>query len=407
MRKLTTIILVFGFFSNLLAGGFQVNLQGQRSSGMGHTGTGMRLGAASGFFNPGALAFSGTEVLIGINFIASKVGYREYAPGVYEARSTSGVGTPFHGHLAYKWSEDSRFVFGLSAYTPFGSGISYEDDWKGQFLLREMSLQTIFYQATVAFQITDKLGIGAGFVFGTGDFELRRGVPIQDGSGSYGEGVLKGGGSGMGFNFGLFYDIADNISIGASYRSGVRVDLNDGNARFDVPPALNENFPETGFTSQINLPSVTNIGISIQATEKLLVAFDVNYVAWSSYDTLSFDFEENTEQLEDINSPRKYKNVVILRTGLEYKLSDNLDIRGGAYYDFSPVQDGYLTPETPDTDKLGFSMGATYKINDFSIDASLMYIHGSERSDRNFETEFAGRWTSSALIGGIAFSYKF
>lgn len=407
MRKLTTTILVFGFLSNLLAGGFQVNLQGQRSSGMGHTGTGLRLGAASGFFNPGALAFSGTEVLIGINFIASKVGYREYAPGIYEAQSTSGIGTPFHGHAAFRWSEDSKFVFGFSAYTPFGSGISYEDDWKGQFLLREMSLQTIFYQGTIAYQLSEKLGIGAGFVFGTGDFELRRGVPIQDAAGNYGEGILNGSGTGIGFNLGLFYEIADNISIGASYRSGVRVDLNDGNARFDVPPALNENFPETGFTSQINLPSVTNIGVSIQATEKLLVAFDVNYVAWSSYDTLSFDFEENTEQLQDVNSPRRYKNVVILRAGLEYKLNENLELRGGAYYDFSPVQDGYLTPETPDTDKLGFSLGTTYNFNNFSIDASLMYIYGSERRDKNIETQFAGRWTSSALIGGVSFSYKF
>lgn len=402
---ITTIVsLLFGL--HVFGGGFQVNLQGQRSAGMGHTGTGLRMGAASGFFNPGALAFSGTEVLIGINLISSTVNYREHRPGVYAAQSTSGIGTPFHGHIAIQPTENSPLIFGFSAYTPFGSGIRYEDDWKGQFLLREMSLKAIFYQGTIAYKISDKLGIGAAYVLGTGDFALRRGVPIQHSDGSYGEASLSGGGIGHGFNVGIFYELADNISLGASFRSGVQVSLDGGDAQFDVPDALNQNFPTTNFDSQISLPSVTNFGISIQASEKTTLNFDINYVAWSSYDTLSFDFEDNTEQLEDSNSPRRYKNVVILRVGAEHILNDKLTVRVGTYYDFTPVQDGYMTPETPDMDKIGVTVGASYSIKNFQVDASFMYIHGSERKDTNLETGFEGRWTSSALIPGVSLSYK-
>lgn len=383
-----------------------MNLQGQRSSGMGHTGTGLRLGAASGFFNPGALAFSGTEVLIGINLISSRVGYREHQPGIYTAESTSGLGTPFHGHIAIKPTKDSPIVFGLSAYTPFGSGISYEDDWKGQFLLREMALSAIFYQGTIAYKVSEKLGIGAAYVLGTGDFTLRRGIPVQHSDGSYGEASLSGGGIGHGFNVGVFYELADNISLGVSFRSGVQVSLDGGDAQFDVPDVLSENFPTTKFDSKIRLPSVTNFGISIKASEKTTLNFDLNYVAWSSYDTLSFDFEDNTEQLEDANSPRRYKNVVIIRAGAEHIVNDKLMIRAGAYYDFTPVQDGYMTPETPDMDKIGLTVGASYQIKKFQIDASFMYIYGSERKDTNIETGFEGRWTSRAFIPGISFSYK-
>lgn len=389
------------------AGGFQVNLQGQRSAGMGHTGTGLRLGAASGFFNPGALAFSGTEVIIGINLIASKVNYREVQPGVYSAESTSGLGTPFNAHIALRLSEDSPFVIGFSAYTPFGSGISYEDDWKGQFLLREMALRTIFYQGTFAYQITEKLGIGVGYVFGTGDFALRRGIPVQNADGSYGEANLSGSGNGHGFNIGIFYELSDQVSMGLSHRSGVKVSLDGGEAQFDVPPSLSENFPTTSFGAEINLPSVTNFGISIALTEKTTFNFDVNYITWSSYDTLGFDFEENTEQLEDTKSPREYKNAAIIRAGVEHEFSEAFTLRGGAYYDFTPVQNGYMTPETPDMDKIGLTMGASYSIKNFNIDASFMYIYGAERKDTNLETGFSGRWASSALIPGIAFSYQF
>lgn len=407
MKHITTFLFSLALSLNVVAGGFQVNLQGNRSAGMGHTGTGLRLGAASGFFNPGALAFSRSEVLIGINLISAYVGYREFEPGIYQAQKTDDIGTPFHGYAAFKLSDDSPFVFGLGVYTPFGSSIAYDDDWKGQFLLREMGLRAIFYQGTIAYQVNERLGIGLGYVFGTGDFVLRRAVPLQLNNGEYGEANLSGAGIGHGFNVGVFYDIAENISIGASYRSGIGVSLEEGKARFDVPPALSANFPETNFTTQLNLPSVLNLGLGIKATEKLTLALDMNYVAWSSYDTLSFDFEQNTDNLEDVNSPRQYRNVVILRLGAEYELNDKLTLRAGTYYDFTPVQDGFMTPETPDMDKIGVSIGASYTYNKLTVDASFLFVTPGERSDTNLETQFAGVWSSRAFIPGVSFSYKF
>ena len=42
---------------NSYAEGYQVNLQGNRQTGMGHTGAGLLMGASSIHFNPGALSF--------------------------------------------------------------------------------------------------------------------------------------------------------------------------------------------------------------------------------------------------------------------------------------------------------------------------------------------------------------
>jgi long-chain fatty acid transport protein len=407
MKRIYLLMIGVLMSIDLSAGGFQLNLQNNRSLGMGHTGVGFRLGAASGFYNPGALSFSGTEVIIGLNLVAANIGYREIEPGIYMASNNNGLGTPFHGYAAIRPGENSKFVFGLAAYTPFGSSVSYEDDWKLQAALREISLRSIFYQGTVSYQLTERLGIGVGYVFGTGEFALRRAVPIQDQDGSYGEANLSGGGIGHGFNVGIYYEVADNISIGASYRSGVNIALDEGIAQFDVSPALTNAFPETNFQSGLALPGVFNVGIAFKASEKLMIAAEVNYVGWSSYDTLSFDFDENTDQLQDANSPRNYKNVAILRLGGEYTLNERLTLRAGFYYDFTPVQDGYLTPETPDMDKLGITLGASYTINNFSIDAAFLYIHGPERRDTNFESGYSGRWSSNALVPGISFRYKF
>ena len=42
---------------------------------------------------------------------------------------------------------------------------------------------------------------------------------------------------------------------------------------------------------------------------QLSIALDANYVGWNAYDTLAFDYETNTESLEDTKSARKYENA--------------------------------------------------------------------------------------------------
>ena len=75
--------------------------------------------------------------------------------------------------------------------------------------MREISLKTFFYQPTLSYKITEKLGIGLGYIFANGDFSLRKGIPIQDSLGNYGEATLAGKASGQGFNAGVYYKLND------------------------------------------------------------------------------------------------------------------------------------------------------------------------------------------------------
>ena len=220
------------------AGGFQVNLQGQKQNGMGHCGTSLISGASSSFFNPGAFAFvEKSHIELGASFIVSRLAYQENYPGTNTSNTVPGIGTPFTFYTAFrpqqlygkadttrsKEKKNAKWNLGFAAYTPFGSGIKYEDDWLGQFILREMSLKIIFLQTTAGFQITDKLGFGIAHVYGFGNFYLRKGVPTADANGEYGEGILEGSASGHGMNAGLYYQVSDKLSLGASYRTSVKV----------------------------------------------------------------------------------------------------------------------------------------------------------------------------------------
>jgi long-chain fatty acid transport protein len=188
----------------------------------------------------------------------------------------------------------------------------------------------------------------------------------------------------------------------------VKVSVDGGSAEFEVPPSLDEYFPTTTFTTSIKLPQVINCGVGYRIDTLWRFAIDVNYVGWSSYDTLSIDFADNTDKLLDIHSPRMYHDAFIFRLGAERKFRKGVWLRLGAYYDMSPVDAGYLTPETPDTDKLGITSGATIRLGSKSfLDLSFLYIEGMKRTDTNIETQFGGTYKTRAFVPGFGLEFQF
>ncbi len=410
VKKQNIVFILSLFISSLsFAGGFQVNLQGQKQTGMGHTGTGLCLDNASLLFNPGAVSFldSLRGISIGGSFIFPRTTYLNSELG-YIAHPEKHTGTPITIYAVYKFHKKDKWNVGLAIYNPFGSKVQWQDDWLGQFLIREIDLKTFFIQPTASVKLTDKIGIGAGFIYATGDFSLRKGIPIQDSTGKYGEGNLQGKASGYGFNAGVYFKLSNKFTLGIDYRSQVNVKVNGGSADFEVPASVSNFFPSTSFSTQLHLPSTISLGIGYAATTKLKLAVDVNYVGWKSYDSLVIDFADNTDKLEDIHSARMYENVFIFRVGAQYQVTGKWVLRLGAYYDQTPVKDGYLTPETPDANKLGITVGASYRLTKrFHLDASMLYIEGMKRTDTNLETQFGGTYKTKAVVPGISIEYVF
>ena len=259
----------------------------------------------------------------------------------------------------------------------------------------------------MSWKINERIGIGAGFVIATGSFALRKGIPVQNLAAEYGEGNLEGNALGTGVNTGIYFS-SGKLSAGINYRSSVTAKVAEGDAMFSVPGYLEQYFPETKFSASINLPAVLSFGLGYKLNKKFSLAADVNFTGWSSYDSLRIDFESNTEKLEDISSARNYQDVFIYRLGAEYFMNEKITFRAGIYYDTSPVPDGYLTPETPDSDRIGCTAGAGFNLkNNLRMDVSLLYNETQKRTDTNLETGFSGTYQTKTVIPGIGFSYMF
>ena len=114
-------------------------------------------------------------------------------------------------------------------------------------------------------------------------------------------------------------------------------------------------------------------------------------------------------------NPRNYEDSNIYRFGLQYHYNDRWTLRGGVYFDESPVQDGYYAPETPRNDSIGYTAGATYNYSrNLHMDVSFLILtFDNEENSYDYYEEggvtspVGGTYDSSANSIGFGLSYKY
>ncbi len=404
MRKFTLLLLSSVFISmTVFAGGYQVRLQGNKQNGFGLVGTPLSAGASSMFYNPGALSFMKNkfEIELGASAILSNVAFQKNGSN-YQAQTDNPLGTPFYFYVAGKIGK--MFALGLAVYTPYGSTTKWDSNWAGKYLIQDISLSAIFIQPTISFNFNDKFGIGAGFIYTIGSVELNKAINYSGDAGVN----LNGSANSFGYNIGIFFKPAERWNIGLDYRSKVNMSVEGGDATFVLPSSLQGTLPTNNkFSAELPLPANLDLGVAVQATDKLLIAIEFDWVFWSTYDTLSFKFEQAGELL-DSDNPRKYRDTFIPRIGIQYAFSEKFEIRGGAYYDTSPASDNYFTPETVTLNTFAYTLGFSWNPSKhFSLDFSFLQTFGL-KSDKTYKPDnFGGTYQTSALVPGLGLSYKF
>ncbi|QIL76716.1 OmpP1/FadL family transporter [Hymenobacter sp. HDW8] len=416
--KLQSLLLVGGALltsTAASAGGYQVTLAGQKNNGMGGVGVGLSLDQAAMFYNPGALAMVRERgVQVGVNATFARSAFVAEG-GSTQRELRNSVVTPFNLYASFGPAE-GKFRAGIAVYTPFGSTLKYAEGWEGRTALTEIELQSIYVQPTVSYAITDQISVGAGLtVLAYGAVNLQRDVPLPDSFGHIeldGEAERK-----IGFNAGVFFKPSEKFSLGINYRSKIDAEVKGGDVTFtgvDPNSVLAARFPNTKFDATLPLIATTSIGVGIMPTEKLTIGLDVNYAEWSKYKTLEFTFADPINGSNTSVSKRNYEDALTFRLGGQYKITDGLTVRAGAAYDESPVRDGYVTPETPDANRVSGTIGASYAVGKFGVDFSTQFVSISKRSQtqsqlvaNGTQDRVAGTYKTNIVIPGIGLNYSF
>ena len=320
MKKLFLSLLASVTLSSAFAEGYQVNVLSTKQTGMGHVGTGMKLGAESMHFNPAGLVYLNghMDMSVGISGIFSNARYKN---GDYSAKTDNSVGTPVYAYVGYRIYDN--LAAGISLTTPYGNSLKWPQAWKGAHLIQDITLKSYIIQPTLSYKILDNLSVGVGLQIAMGNVNLSRAllpvgalVPIlgadyQDvvpvSATLDGKSKVK-----LGYHIGVMYDVCDKVTLGLSYRSRVRMKVKEGTAELDyASEKIKDLLDATGqippldkgtFHAQLPLPSNTTFGVSYRPTDRWELALDLQFVGWSAYDSLNVVFNEKVLKIEDIKA---------------------------------------------------------------------------------------------------------
>ncbi|MCP4876814.1 MAG: transporter [Gammaproteobacteria bacterium] len=415
MNKIIITVLGLAVSGALQAGGYRVALQGQKALAMGHTGVAMSDSAEAIFFNPGAITQLEAEVVFtgGITLLEGATEYQN-EPTLVQEETDNPLGTPINGYFAQKLSEEMSW--GLGIYTPYGNKVEWPTDWAGSHLVNEIELHAIYIQPTIAYQLNEQTSVGFGptLVLGSVEFNRNLSTSLTDAAGNRSNVTIKADNvTAWGYNLGVLHRLSDKTSLGFSYRSEVTVEARGGDADFDdIPTALQGTFTDGNFDADLPLPAELTLGVAYQYSDKMTLAFDINRTFWGTYDELVIEFDNG---LDPSVNPRNYEDSNILRFGAQYRYNDQWTLRGGIYFDESPVPDGSFAPETPRNDSIGYTAGATYTYSkNLELDFSLLILtFDDEENSYDFYEEggftipFGGTYDSAANSIGFGLSYKY
>ena len=409
MKKIfvTTAILAGAM---LYAGGFRVSLQGVKQLAMAHTSAHAE-DASVAFFNPAGISFIPNKFSVALGGFGIKSDITYQNPSTLESYSTdSPLGTPVYFAAAYKVSD--VISVGLSATTPFGSTIKWEDNWSGRDIVQEMELKAYYFQPMISFKLADWVSFGGSYIIARGEVTQHKAISSLNGSVTIEDKKAKGSGFGIGF----YFQPNSKLDVSIAYRSPVDMEASNGTATFDVSPAMYSglNLDANGqdkFKATLPLVDEYSIGATYKITPKWQVSADFNYQGWSQYGRLVIDFENaiagNVPTDMTVSStPKNFKSTKIFRVGTQYMLTDKLAGRLGYYFDESPYEDKDYALESPSFDANVVTGGIGYKMGKLGIDFSGAYNFMKSRAVDNEFYNFRGQAKGKAFYFGLGFSYN-
>ena len=375
--------------STALASGYDGGPQGARVLGLGGASTAYINSIAGLSTNPGLLgqwADSLTRISLGgIGQVrrASFVGQDTYQ------RTDQNLAVQPGGYLYATHALNKRVALGLAITTPYGYHTKWPSTWEGRSVIQESQLSTYFVQPTVGFRLNDNFSAGVGLVYAFGKYSQHRALGQYDDPAA--QTRLSASGSGFGVNAGLYGRSGDNLSFGISYRSAVRLKMNNGTLTTTGVPVRDAGLvpASSAFTTRISMPSTLSVGIADRITKKLLLTFDFSLSGWSAVDSLKLDVvATGSTPTRTQSSVRRYEDALSFRVGTEYQVSPKLTVLGGLHYDETPVRDEYINPEFLDANRVGVSAGLCYQLSPrLVLEGAYSFDYGQLRTARVTQTD--------------------
>lgn len=423
MKKLCfvflSVLVSIALSSSAFAAGFALTEASARSNALGGATVAMGGDASCLFTNPAAMTLlPGIQTQMGAVVLQPKMDIT--TQGTFPAftdsstRKTSMENNTFVAPSAYVTSQLSDKLWaGVGFFARFGLGTEYDQTWEGRYNAYNSRVRGYELNPNVAYKFTDKLSISAGVSAMYFDIKLQKKVStILLGNTGDIDQKLTADSTGFGWNVGLHYQALDWMSIGISYRSQVKQNV-EGNANFSGQHTAMQSalFPSNvQGKGSITLPDEYFLGLAIKPFKNLTWEIGGVMYGWRSYNELSIEFEQRVAGQEVYTYQKHWKDSWRFQTGIEYNVTDWMDLRFSYVYDQTPVPDAYIDFILADSDRNVFGIGAGFHGKNWTLDASFNYLIFNDRNIAKRAADYVPYSevrNGDCLLYGLSFGYRF
>lgn len=350
------------FATQTYAAGFQLSEQSAIQMGRAMAGAGIVGDDLSAVhYNPaGMTLLSGTRMQATGTWVAVNLDY-EGDFGQSENGRLKGQIIPA-GFITHQIN-DSLWA-GLGLTVPYGMGTEYGEGWKGKSRGTESMILTFDINPNLAWKVNEKLSVGGGISLQYAKAELGMGMgPMQAN--------VKGDSWAWGWNVGLMFQPVETVRLGLAYRSHI---AHNAEGHTDVKGPLNLT---SDMKVRIKTPDTVTLSATWEATDALRLSGTARWSKWSNFRTLDVQ-----NLYANVLVENNWDDTWFFSVGADYKLNGQWTVRGGVAYDQGPVENQYRMAVIPDTDRVWFSGGASYKYTDnLTFDFGATYIKGVGDTD--------------------------
>ena len=394
------------------AGGFYLQEQSVKGLGRAYSGEASDTGAESMWWNPAAIAeVQVVELYNGAHAVLTSV--KEHDSGSTVSRPgqpTAPVGgdpnvyNPIlfgvvpNGDVA--WRINDHIAIGLSVNAPFNFVTKSPQTSWARYEGEKSLLFNIDVQPTLAIHVNRYLDLGAGFDAQYTDATLSQALPNLSPLLPDGQQNLTGDGWDYGYVVGAQVHPSDRFTIGLSYRSSIKHDL-DGTVSVTAlqgTPAA-QAF-STGAAASFRTPWIATIGARWRATDRLAVNAQVQHFGWSEFDAIRVTYAGQTSAIG-----QNYRDTTSAAVGVDYDVSRKVTLRAGVQYDPTPTPDIGRSVRIPDSDRFLFSAGTTIRPSShlsFDLAAGYIDFEGSHVNSRSDAFTGTAAYTPVSLQGDVS-----
>ena len=422
---LAAAVLV-AFAGTVHAAGFNIYEAGARATALGGAFTATADDGSALFYNASGMSFvEGHAVDINLMPITPGFKFAEANDG----QTNASVSTSFPIPGVYYTSNHGTIAWGIGVYAPYGLGIEWEnrDTWVGRQASYDVSIETVYLTPAISWRVSESFAASIGVDVVKQSLDLNK-MTLHPALGVNALNTSIEGHSDIAVTptAGLMFRPNPVLSLGLMYHHSVTMKYTDGDAHITniATPGSDAYYwgaallaglggENHKIASELNLPSILSAGVSWQFIAKLRAEFNAVWFKWSEFQSLGMTFDNDPDSPLNQDIVFDYEDAWQFRLGLEWDIIENLAAMGGFVYDTTPQPLGAVSPILPDSDRQDYSIGLQYKVSQWELTVSYMYVNAEKRTNiengqpvRFSETYPVGEYSSNANIVALGAGYR-